>query len=995
MGVIRVIAISAVFVLALTADAWAQYFGRNKVEYADFDFRILSTSHFDVYHYTQEEQAARLAAELAERWYSRFARALKHELTSRQPLVMYGSQPEFAQTNVVANMLSDTVGGVTEGAKRRIAMPFAPTLAETDRVLGHEIAHAFQFDIARRHGGALGLPLWFIEGMAELLARGPSDGDATRWIRDAVASGKIPQRERDAARQLSPYQYGHAFWAYLATRFGADVVEKALKPGKQRRLRDRMRYATGLDLDKLYDDWRASVHTTYALELTASEGAGQGLTDGAAFGRVQLGPALSPDGRQAVFFSERDGFALDLFLADVRTGTILRKLASTTASARFDSLQPLRSSGAWSPEGDMFAFPVVRQGHPVLILFDMRGSGDDREIPFKTFGQILSATWSPEGRRLAMSVLAGGFTDLYAYELSDGSLRQLTSDAYADLHPAWSPDGRAIAFATDRYATDLPSLRFDRTGLAMLDVDSGAVRAIDDTRGIGSAQLNPQWSGDGRDLYFIADADGISNVFRLDLADGVTHQVTDVSSGVAGLTGTSPALSVAAAAPVLAFTRYRNRSYELLILDGKDAIAGRRVAESTPAIDTLSGPAVLEGIASELLDDGTPLPALEPLAVRPYSPQMSLERIGQPYVSSGGGPFGTFVRGGGSLLFGDMLGERRLGMAVQVANRMRDLAFEARFVNQKHRWNWGVVAELEPALRRYRSAESIEFEGEPALMKRADYLQRVQFRAAGLVAYPFHRGLRLELTAGVRHASYHRDLRFQITSVATGRVLDRSSEQSSGGVPTTVGEVSAALVGDTTVFGLTGPLLGSRYRLEIAPAAGDLAYTRMLVDYRRYLMPVRPYTIAVRILHAGRYGPDSDDPRLLPSFLGSRSFVRGHWRDEWDCRPDAQGYCGGELIGSRIAVGNIELRAPLWGLAKGKLEYGPLPIDAFAFADGGVVWSRPEARAFARRQRTSISSFGLGFRMNAGGLPFEIAAVRALDGPNPGWSMDFGFRTAF
>jgi hypothetical protein len=207
--------------------------------------------------------------------------------------------------------------------------------------------------------------------------------------------------------------------------------------------------------------------------------------------------------------------------------------------------------------------------------------------------------------------------------------------------------------------------------------------------------------------------------------------------------------------------------------------------------------------------------------------------------------------------------------------------------------------------------------------------------------------------------------------------------------------VTAALVGDTTVFGLTGPVLGSRYRLEVAPAAGDLAFMGMLVDYRRYLMPVRPYTIAFRILHSGRYGRDSHDPRLLPSFLGSRSFVRGHWRDEWDCRPDPRGPCGGELVGNRIAVGNIELRAPLWGLVTRKLQYGLLPIDAFAFADAGVVWSRREASALAVQGRTSISSVGLGIRMNAGGLPFEVAAVRTLDGPNPRWSIDFGFRTGF
>ena len=84
-------------------------------------------------------------------------------------------------------------------------MPFAPTLAETDRVLGHEIVHAFQFDIARRHGGGTGQPLWFIEGMAEYLSRGSLDADSSLWLRDAVRSERLPRSESAAARELSPY----------------------------------------------------------------------------------------------------------------------------------------------------------------------------------------------------------------------------------------------------------------------------------------------------------------------------------------------------------------------------------------------------------------------------------------------------------------------------------------------------------------------------------------------------------------------------------------------------------------------------------------------------------------------------------------------------------------------------------------------------------------------------------------------------------------------
>ena len=332
------------------------------------------------------------------------------------------------------------------------------------------------------------------------------------------------------------------------------------------------------------------------------------------------------------------------------------------------------------------------------------------------------------------------------------------------------------------------------------------------------------------------------------------------------MTPTSPALSVAADAPMLAYTVYRNGRHQLQLLAGLAAMRGEPLTAHPTA-----GAEGKSGLLAELLaDSGTGLPDPATMVVREYSPRLSLERIGQPYVSSGGGAFGTFVRGGGSLLFGDMLGDRRFGAAVQIGNRLHDAAVAARFLNQSRRWNWGAIAELEPTLQRYRRSEMIEHDGQPAVLKEADYLQRMQLHAAGLVAYPFSRGLRVEFTGGVRSASYHRDLRSQVVSAATGRVLEDNRVVSPGGVPTTVAEVGTALVGDTTVFGPTGPLLGSRFRLEVAPAVGTLSYTRVLADYRRYLMPVRPYSLALRLLHSGRYGRDGDDPRLLSSFLGSR-----------------------------------------------------------------------------------------------------------------------------
>ncbi len=991
---LAILTLVSLCVTPATQDAAAQYFGRNKVEYSNFDFRVLATAHFDIYHYPAEAESAALAGRLAERWHTRLSKALGHTLTGRQPLILYGSQPEFAQTNVVSGLLGEGIGGVTDSARRRITMPFAPTLAETDHILGHEIAHAFQFDMVRRGGGSLTWPLWAVEGMAQYLSLGAIDAETSSWLRDAVTHDLLPDRQHKAARRFSPYRYGHAFWAYLAGRYGDRIVTDVLKAKRGGHIAKRLKTATGIELDVLYDEFRAAAQQHYGGALPTTSGKRTRLVRGGVTGRMQLGPAISPDGRTVVFFSERDRVSLDLFQADVDSGTITRKLATTAQSLRFESLQAIRSAGSWSRDGSQFVFAAIDRGRPSLVLIDMRRPDRRRDVRLPHLGQVLSPSWSPDGRAIAFSILRGGVTDLYIYDVESQSLRQLTDDVFADLQPAWSPDGSRIAFVTERFAGSLAALDFRPSELALIDVASGETQRVPAFE--GAKHLSPQWSAEGDSLYFVADPDGISNIYRLDMASYDVARVSTVAGGVTGLAESSPALSVAQQADALAFTLYRAGRYEVQVYRGRDVLAGVPVVSRTSHIRALPPGGRADGIVDGFLAPSQEQAPAVVMASKVYEPDLSLEAIGQPYLSSGGGPFGTFVRGGGSLLFGDLLGERKLAAALQVGNRLRDFAMAVRFLNQERRLNWGLFAELEPALRRVPSRRLTEFEGADAMAVKSEYLQRIQGRVAGVLAYPLNRSQRVEFTAGVRHARFLTEVRSRIVSLETGRTVSETRERGSGGEPATMGEVAMAFVGDTSIYGPVGPILGSRYRFEVAPAAGGLSFTRLHADYRRYLMPVKPYTIAARVMHTGHYGRDAHDPRLVPTFLGSRYFVRGYNWSALQCEWDAAGECSAleELLGSRLVVGNLEVRMPLFGLASRDLTYGPVPVEAFVFADSGVVWSRgrdgtnPTTRRF-------VNSVGAGIRVNAGGLPLELGAVRALDDPARGWSFDFGFRTGF
>src|SRR2546430_3154869 len=219
----RVAAAVAAVALAGATPLAAQYFGQNKVQYRTFDFRIIQTEHFEVYYYPAERVAALDAARMAERWYARLSRVLHHEFQGRKPIILYASQSDFQQTNVV-DASGEGLGGVTEFFKHRMVLPFTGSYEELEHVIGHEMVHQFQYDVFSRGRIGAGVqtlsnvnpPLWFMEGMAEYLSRGPVDPFTAMTLRDAALNSHLPSIEQMTYDpNIFPYHFGHALMAYI------------------------------------------------------------------------------------------------------------------------------------------------------------------------------------------------------------------------------------------------------------------------------------------------------------------------------------------------------------------------------------------------------------------------------------------------------------------------------------------------------------------------------------------------------------------------------------------------------------------------------------------------------------------------------------------------------------------------------------------------------------------------------------------------------------
>ena len=302
---IRIAGLTLVMLVATAAAAGAQSFGRNKVHYDDLDFRILETPHFNIYYYPAEHDASVEAGRLAERWYARLSKALDFEFTERQPIVLYASHSQFVQTNVIPGFLGEGTGGVTEFDKGRVVLPFAAGLGETDHVLGHELVHAFQRQILKKSSRSMSaLPLWFLEGMAEYLSVGRIDPNTAMWLRDAAEQNKLPRIDQLNDPKWFPYRYGQALWAYLAGRFGEDVVAKCLKsPILKGGGVGRVVSVTGVDAATLSNGWHESIRQMSPSPEVPPRKTSPAIVTSANGGRLNIGPALSPDGKSMVFLS--------------------------------------------------------------------------------------------------------------------------------------------------------------------------------------------------------------------------------------------------------------------------------------------------------------------------------------------------------------------------------------------------------------------------------------------------------------------------------------------------------------------------------------------------------------------------------------------------------------------------------------------------------------------------------------------------------------------
>jgi len=946
----------------------AQYFGRNKPRYQTFDFKVVETPHFKIHHYLKNDQMVDYVSRVSEQWYGNHHKIFGKDILFKNPIILYNNHAEFQQTNTISSDIGIGTGGVTEALKNRVVMPITFSLQTTHHVLVHEMVHAFQYNnILTTDSTSLqslaNTPLWMIEGMAEYFSIGRKDAFTAMWMRDAILNNNLPEISKMNNFKYFPYRYGQSLMAFLGGFYGDDKLNKMFMSTAQNGLETGFTEAFGHDTKTISNMWHSALKTHYAPFLTDRKEKPQGkkLISEDNGGNLNVSPSLSPNGKYVIFLSEKDLFNTDLYLADASKGKIIKKVASLTQSGDLDYINVLESSGAWSPNGKDFAFVGVKKGKNVLVIKDADTGKNVQTVSVSNLDAFVNPVYHPNGKEVVVTGLKDGQPDLYSIHLKTQKATQLTNDMYSENMASFSSDGSKLIFCYDK--NSIVNGRYDGKytyDIAEMDYPSGSIRIFPFFH--GADNLNPVFDYEDN-FYFVSDRDGLRNLYKFDRDSGKIFQMTDLLTGISGISGFSPMISTSSKKDRILYTHYYNSKYTIYEASSAELlnkwIEDTKVTDQNMGILPVSGLNKNDIVGTNFREADRTLNSMVSNSKKSnYNPNFKLDYIG------GGGGVGvgvnnnsfrtaTGLQGGVDMLFGDMLGNHQLYSQIALNGEILDIGGMVSYINRKKQLAWGVGLSHVPLRTGFQSFEQVNITLggiETPAIKASTNLIRIFDQSLNIFThYPISSTLRLEGGVAGTHRSFRWDeyndyyignqfSGYQLVGTDKKRIPTGDELQIDQYYTILKGSganANIAVVGDNSYFGVTAPLAGHRFRVSAEQYIGSDTYTGLLVDGRKYFW-MRPVSFAFRGTSYFRWEKETNS--VYPLYLGNMGFVRG-LGSILATNVEEIGLTFSQLLGSKMMIGSFEIRLPFTGPKRLSLIPSTfLLTDLNLFIDAGVAF---------------------------------------------------------
>lgn len=523
-----------------------EQFGKNRIQYRNFDWKIVRTTNFEVYFYQNGEQLANLAAQYAESDFDRITELLGYTPYSRIKIFLYNSPQELAQSNIGLSSFGELSSKEIDLAKSRLEIAFTGNQVSFRRQLIRDVSMLFVYDML--YGGSLKdalqssllltLPDWFMPGIASYIAEGWST-DMDDYMRDVSVNRPIKKPSlltgHDAERA------GQSIWNFIAQKYGKDNVSNILNLTRIiRNEQSSISSTLGVSYPRFLREWREYYVATANPVMSAYKPGSDDFqvkinSVGSGFRLNNL--KLSQDKQFVAYTTTRDG----RFQVEVVNTANRKKTPVLQGGYRQDGQIALRSLTplvAWQRDNDL-AVITDEKGKSYLYIYtnlEKRPKLKTRQL-LQGVTQVVSIDASADGSGLVVSADRNGQNDLFLYSIGRGTFQQLTNDLYDDLNPQFV--GRStsrIVFSSNRsqdtLGVDKGSYKSIRDRFSIFMHEGGA-RSRSVTRLTDSlTNARQPIAADEATVYYLSDASGIQNLYSTDTATHTTRALTAFPFGI-------------------------------------------------------------------------------------------------------------------------------------------------------------------------------------------------------------------------------------------------------------------------------------------------------------------------------------------------------------------------------------------------------------------------------------------------------------------------------
>jgi Tol biopolymer transport system component len=536
-------------VLGLCTDSVAQRypsqetFGKNRVQYKKFNWKIFRTTNFEIYHYQGGTALAKLTAQYAESEFDKITDVLGWTPYSRVKIFLYNSPAEREQSNMGLSTLDNLEDQKLDLSQSRVEVAYTGDQIGFKKKLVNDISLLFVYDML--YGGnmkealqsslLLTLPEWFMTGSAAYISEGWSP-ELNDYMRDFFKNRNV--RKPTLLTGNDATMIGHSIWNYIAEKYGKDKISDILN--LTRIIRNEQTSITSTlgvsSYNRFLRDWRAYyVNQTKTIE--------QNYVDPNPSWKLKLNELtaseansvikVSPDKKWTAVSEIKNGrYRVNLIDSETGSKKVLRQGKTDFIGGQQKTQPPLLG---WS-RNNTLAILAVENERQNFYLYENLGTKKVRiklRRNIRGLDQIGDMDISSDGTMMAVSADKNGQNDLFLVSVSRGSIMPLTNDLYDDLSPRFiQGSSRKVVFAsnrpTDSLGTDKGNFKTISSSLSLFEHDGtpGGDHLTRLTPSAPKLKVLPVYADDN-DVFYLSNAKGLTNLFKLNRASNTSSQLTN------------------------------------------------------------------------------------------------------------------------------------------------------------------------------------------------------------------------------------------------------------------------------------------------------------------------------------------------------------------------------------------------------------------------------------------------------------------------------------